>query len=126
VDAFFTATSAVCVTGLTVVDTGSTFTFFGQVVILGLIQAGGLGIMTFSVILILFTGRRISVYGRIITELTFTPPECRSTPCRTIVGATLAIEATGALLLLFLLARSGHVSQVFRRLRLLQRRPASS
>jgi potassium uptake TrkH family protein len=48
IDAFFTSTSAVCVTGLIVVDTGSYFTKFGQVVILLLIQAGGLGIMTFT------------------------------------------------------------------------------
>ena len=48
IDAFFTSTSAVCVTGLIVVDTGSYFTKFGQSVILILIQAGGLGIMTFT------------------------------------------------------------------------------
>ena len=48
VDAFFTATSAVCVTGLIVVDTGTYFTLFGQIVILSLIQIGGLGILTFA------------------------------------------------------------------------------
>lgn len=48
VDALFTATSAVCVTGLTVVDTAGDFTFFGQCVILLLIQLGGLGILTFT------------------------------------------------------------------------------
>lgn len=47
-DAFFTATSAVCVTGLIVVDTATDFTFFGQTVILFLIQLGGLGILTFT------------------------------------------------------------------------------
>lgn len=47
-DAFFTSTSAVCVTGLIVVDTGSYFTLFGQSIILGLIQLGGIGIMTFT------------------------------------------------------------------------------
>jgi len=47
-DALFTATSAVCVTGLIVVDTGSAYSLFGQWVILALIQAGGLGIMTFA------------------------------------------------------------------------------
>src|SRR5512145_342415 len=51
IDAFFTATYAVCVTGLAVVDTGSSFTLFGQCVILLLIQIGGLGVMTFSVFL---------------------------------------------------------------------------
>lgn len=48
IDALFTATSAVCVTGLIVVDTGSYFTIFGQSVIMVLIQLGGLGIMTFA------------------------------------------------------------------------------
>lgn len=48
IDAFFTSTSAVCVTGLAVVDTGSYFTVFGQVIIMGLIQIGGLGILTFA------------------------------------------------------------------------------
>lgn len=47
-DAMFTATSAVCVTGLTVLDTGRDFTFFGQIIILTLIQMGGLGILTFT------------------------------------------------------------------------------
>ena len=58
VDALFTATSAVCVTGLTVVDTGSHFSGFGQGVILALIQTGGLGIVTLSAfVFYLLTGR---------------------------------------------------------------------
>ena len=58
VDALFTATSATCVTGLVVVDTGSRLSLFGQWVVLVLIQCGGLGIMTFSTVLImLMTGR---------------------------------------------------------------------
>jgi hypothetical protein len=48
IDAFFTSTSAVCVTGLIVVDTAKDFTFFGQVVIMSLFQIGGLGMMTFT------------------------------------------------------------------------------
>jgi len=60
VDALFTATSATCVTGLIVQDTGSFFSLFGQLVILALIQIGGLGIMTFSVSLFLAVGRQIS------------------------------------------------------------------
>lgn len=51
IDALFTTTSAVCVTGLAVVDTGTYFTTFGQCVILTLIQIGGLGVMTISVAL---------------------------------------------------------------------------
>lgn len=60
VDALFTATSAICVTGLTVVDTGSVFTFFGQIVVLVLIQIGGLGIMTLSALLTMLLHRKIS------------------------------------------------------------------
>ena len=57
IDALFTATSAVCVTGLIVVDTGSFYTIFGQTVILALIQIGGLGVMTISVYLFRWLGR---------------------------------------------------------------------
>ncbi len=59
--AFFTATSAACVTGLTVADTGSDFTLFGQLVILGLIQVGGIGLMTLAAFLLLVVGRRLSM-----------------------------------------------------------------
>ncbi|MCK9377125.1 MAG: TrkH family potassium uptake protein [Syntrophobacterales bacterium] len=61
VDALFTSTSAVCVTGLIVVDTGTSFTQFGQVVIVTLIQIGGLGIMTFAALAYLMLGRRMSL-----------------------------------------------------------------
>lgn len=63
-DALFTATSATCVTGLVVADTGTYFSIFGQVVILILIQLGGLGLMTMSMILFSFTGRKISLHDR--------------------------------------------------------------
>lgn len=59
-DALFTSTSAVCVTGLTVVDTGKDFSRFGQLVIMLLIQLGGLGIMTFAALIIQITGHKIS------------------------------------------------------------------
>lgn len=55
-DAFFTATSAVCVTGLATIDIGSSFTIFGEWVLLLLMQAGGLGIMTISTVIILLAG----------------------------------------------------------------------
>lgn len=61
VDALFTSTSAVCVTGLIVVDTPTAYTRFGQVVILALIQVGGLGIMTFAALAYLMLGRRLSL-----------------------------------------------------------------
>jgi trk system potassium uptake protein TrkH len=62
IDALFTATSATCVTGLIVVDTGSYFSGFGQFVILALIQVGGLGIMTLGTFLLVAVGRRISIH----------------------------------------------------------------
>ncbi|MFA6471421.1 MAG: potassium transporter TrkG, partial [Candidatus Latescibacterota bacterium] len=59
IDALFTSTSALCVTGLTVKDTGTYFSGFGQVVILILIQAGGLGIMTMATLYAILLGRRL-------------------------------------------------------------------
>ncbi len=61
IDALFTATSATCVTGLIVVDTGSYFSQFGQIVILLLIQIGGLGLMTMTAFFSLILGRGMSV-----------------------------------------------------------------
>ncbi len=64
INALFTATSAVCVTGLVVVDTGTYWSSFGQGVILALIQIGGLGFMTSATIFFLVLGRRIGVKER--------------------------------------------------------------
>ncbi|MGE9808764.1 potassium transporter TrkG [Janibacter sp. G1551] len=65
VTALFTATSAVCVTGLVTVDTPTYWTGFGQVVILGLIQAGGFGIMTMASLLGLLISRRMGLRTRL-------------------------------------------------------------
>ena len=64
-DSIFTATSAACVTGLVVVDTGSYFTVFGKTIILGLMQVGGLGIMTFTSLSIYLWRRRTTITDRI-------------------------------------------------------------
>jgi trk system potassium uptake protein TrkH len=64
-DALFTATSAACVTGLAVVDTGTVFTTFGQTVILALVQLGGLGIMTVSTLIFYLWRRRVSLADHI-------------------------------------------------------------
>jgi Trk-type K+ transport system membrane component len=66
--ALFTATSAVCVTGLTVVDTGTYWSPFGQVVILFLFQVGGLGIMTAATLLGLIVSNRLSLGRRLLTQ----------------------------------------------------------
>ncbi|MGA9225115.1 MAG: TrkH family potassium uptake protein [Mesobacillus sp.] len=67
-DALFTATSATCVTGLVVVDTGDTFTQFGEIVILSMIQIGGLGFMSFATLLAFILGKRISLKERLIIQ----------------------------------------------------------
>ncbi|MDQ7793854.1 MAG: TrkH family potassium uptake protein [bacterium] len=106
-DAIFTATSAVCVTGLVVVETGSTLSGFGQGVVLALIQAGGLGIMTVSTMFAVVVGKRIGLGERLAMQEAigvFSPAGIvRLT--RMVVLATLAIEAVGAVLLTGLFAR---------------------
>jgi trk system potassium uptake protein TrkH len=67
-NALFTATSATCVTGLVVVDTGTTFTMFGQLVILFMIQVGGLGFMTIASLFAFLIGKRISLKERILLQ----------------------------------------------------------
>lgn len=68
VDALFTATSATCVTGLVVVDTGTYFSTFGQIVIMLLIQVGGLGFMTMATLFSLVLKRKISLKDRLILQ----------------------------------------------------------
>ncbi len=62
------ATSATCVTGLSIVDTGNYWTYFGKSVILTLIQVGGLGFMSFSTLLALLSGRRITLRERLLIQ----------------------------------------------------------
>jgi trk system potassium uptake protein TrkH len=102
-DALFTATSAQCVTGLIVVDTGTKLTLFGQCVVLVLIQIGGLGIMTFSVYLFIYLKVGVSARGRWIIHETLmhTPVSSWRELIRGIFLMTLVIEAAGALLLAF-------------------------
>jgi len=101
VDAFFTAVSATCVTGLAVVDTGTVFSTFGQLVILSCIQVGGLGLMTFTTVLLISVGRRLAIADRVIIQESFhhTPTGRVATVIKYIVVATFAVEGAGALLL---------------------------
>ncbi|MDD3312878.1 TrkH family potassium uptake protein [Pseudodesulfovibrio sp.] len=101
IDALFTATSAVCVTGLAVVDTGGFFTLFGQLVILALIQIGGLGVMTISVFLFRWMGRGISIRHRMAMQDVFahTPREDILGLVRSIIYFTLTAELLGAVAL---------------------------
>lgn len=101
IDALFTATSAVCVTGLVVVDTAVYWSPFGKVIILALIQLGGLGIMLFAALIGLVLARRLSVRSRILagTE-TKTPGAGGMKRIATgILITTLAIEVIVAIVL---------------------------
>ena len=68
IDALFTSTSAVCVTGLIAIDTADHFTFFGQAVLAGLIQIGGLGVSSVGVGLILAAGGRVGFKERLLVK----------------------------------------------------------
>lgn len=68
IDALFTATSATCVTGLVVVDTGSHFTMFGQIVIISLIQIGGLGFMSMATLFAFILRKKISLRERLLLQ----------------------------------------------------------
>jgi len=101
IDSLFTAASAVCVTGLIVVDTGSYFTLAGQLVILTLIQLGGLGIMTISVSLFLFMGRRVPIKHRLALQDVFAHSPRRDIYdlVKSVMIFTFFVEALGALFL---------------------------
>lgn len=68
IDALFTATSAVCITGLIVVDTGTYWSLFGQLVIIVLVQAGALGIMTMTTLIALLIGKKINLRQRLLMQ----------------------------------------------------------
>ncbi|HWP35642.1 MAG TPA: TrkH family potassium uptake protein [Thermodesulfobacteriota bacterium] len=102
IDLLFVATSAVCVTGLTPLDLGSRFSPLGQLVILLLVQAGGLGIMTYSTLVVLLLRGRLTVRGRLTLEDTLgrTPVELDLRRLiRTVFTSSFVIEGAGAVLL---------------------------
>lgn len=97
-EAFFTSTSAVCVTGLVVLDTGSDFSTFGQMVIMILIQMGGLGIITFVAFLAILSSKALPVPQLVVFRQLVNAPRL-SDVRRLILGiilATFVIEAAGA------------------------------
>lgn len=99
-DALFMATSAVCVTGLAVVDVATYFTPWGQVVYLFLIQLGGIGILSITTVVILRLGRRITLRSEAVLGATeFGPAIETGSLFRAILRYALAIEALGALAL---------------------------
>jgi potassium uptake TrkH family protein len=101
VTALFTSTSAVCVTGLTIVDTPTYWSAFGEAVILGLIQVGGFGIMTLASLLVLLVSRRLGLRTRLIAQAetkTLGLGDVRRV-VRGVAVMSLAFEAVGAAIL---------------------------
>jgi trk system potassium uptake protein TrkH len=102
VDAFFTATSAACVTGLVVLDTGTYWSPFGQIVILALIQLGGFGIMAGSTLfLALVVGRRTTLRDRVLVQESLGGLQLGSVTwiIKRIAIFTLVVEGVGAVVL---------------------------
>jgi len=100
-DALFSSASAVCVTGLAVIDIGKDLSFAGQIVTLVLFQIGGLGIITFSVIVFGLMGRGISFKGREIMQSTFlhTPRRDFIVIVKGVLKLTFIIEGLGTIIL---------------------------
>ena len=100
-NALFTSTSAVCVTGLVVVDTGTYWSEFGQFVIITLIQTGGLGFMTIATMFSLLTRKRINLRERLLIQESLNQVDLSGLVklTRYIIMMTFAIEGIGALLL---------------------------
>jgi trk system potassium uptake protein len=101
VDALFTSASAVCVTGLTSIDIGKDLSFAGQIITMVLFQVGGLGIITFSIVLFALMGRGISFKGREIAQSTFlhTPRRDFFLIVKKVLLYTFVIEGIGAIFL---------------------------
>ena len=103
IDCLYTATSAVCVTGLVVVDTGSSFTLFGQIVICILIQIGGLGVASVGAGLIMAIGGKLNLKGRALIKegVNFDSGKGIIKFLRQVLFITFVIELTGAVLSFF-------------------------
>ena len=100
--ALFTSTSAVCVTGLAVVDTGTYFSFWGQFFIVALVQIGGLGYMTATTFLLLILGGKFKLKDKVAIQQALDRTEMNDSAqlIRSIIAVTLIFEITGIFLLL--------------------------
>ena len=107
-DALFTATSATCVTGLIVQDTFSFWTPFGQAVILGLIQIGGLGVITVALSIAMLSGKKIGLIQRNIMQESISAPQISGIVKFTkfILLTTFGTETIGVLVMMPVFIRS--------------------
>lgn len=101
INALFTATSAACVTGLTVVDTGTHWSLFGEIVIILLVQIGGIGFMTFSTLIVVLLGKKVSLKERLIVMEAYNAFNIQGLVKLVlyVIGITFAIEGVGAAIL---------------------------
>lgn len=116
IDALFTATSAVCVTGLVVVDTGTYWSAFGQTVIILLIQIGGLGFMTIGTLFALVAKKKINLKERILIQESLNQFDLSGvvTLAKNILIITFLIEGIGVLLLSFVfIPQLGFINGLF-------------
>ncbi len=102
INAFFTATSASCVTGLVVYDTATYWSMFGKIIIIILIQIGGLGTMTLAILFIRLSGRRIGLRHRTVMQSAISAPSVGGIVKLTsfIVAVTAVVEMAGGILML--------------------------
>lgn len=100
-DALFTATSATTVTGLSVFDPGTTLTMFGEIVLLVLIQCGGIGLMTFAVAVLILLRKKIGLQNRVYLQESFTQPSIGGVVklVKLILIFVFSVEAVAVLLL---------------------------
>jgi len=101
IDALFTSTSAVCVTGLVVKDTLDTFTLFGQLIIMFLIQIGGLGVMSFAILITSMLGKKISFHQKLLLQEDLNQYSIQGIIhlVKFIVFITFSVELSGAIIL---------------------------
>ena len=114
-ESLFTATSAVCVTGLVVHDTGSYWSAFGQAIILILIQIGGLGVITVAASFALLSGRKISLMQRSTMQEAIAAPKIGGIVRLTgfVLKATLIFELSGAVIMMPVLCKDYGVKGVW-------------
>ena len=107
IDALFTSTSAVCVTGLIAIDVADHFTTFGQIVVAALIQVGGLGVTSIGVGLILAARKRVGIKGRVLVKESFNVDGFKGMVklVKAVLLMTICFELAGMLLSLIVFAQ---------------------
>jgi trk system potassium uptake protein TrkH len=115
VTALFTSTSAVCVTGLSVVDVSAFYSFWGQLFILLLVQVGGLGYMTATTLLLLVLGKRLGLRAKIAVQQSLDVQGLSGMAglLRSIIATTLVFELTGVILLMIVFLPQFHNQPLF-------------